>query len=295
MNEPQRRHIAVNHVELAYYEWNKPRSGRPTLLFLHCTGLHARVWDRIIEAFPDLHVIALDLRGHGRSEKRLINHWKIFGEDIAALTAALRMEHVVGIGHSVGGHGLVDAAAKSGAFAQLILCDPTIVAPEIYRQPARRPPEGETHPAAKRKRAFASPEEMLERLRDKGSYPLFEPRILWDYCQYGLLPADSGGYTLACPPEVEASVYAAWRTNVDIYDRVRTLDIPVFILRARLPPAQRQANDYASSPTFPGLVDEFPHGEEIHLAQCSHFIPMQMPREVIAAIQNAVSTWRQSE
>lgn len=294
-NDPELKRINVNGVDLACYERNSPSADRPSLFFLHCTGFHARVWDRIVEQFPLLHVVALDQRGHGRSEKRPITHWKVFGEDAAAVVGALGLTRIIGIGHSVGGHALVDAAAKSRAFAELILCDPTIAAPDAYGLPVPFLADGETHPAAKRRGTFASPEQMLERLQGRGSYSLFDSRMLWDYCQYGLLPNSDGDFSLACPPHIEASVYSTSRTNGGVYHSARALDIPVLVLRAKLPPAERQAFDFASSPTYPGLVDAFRFGREVHLRDCTHFIPMQMPHEVVNAIQGAVSAWKPGE
>jgi pimeloyl-ACP methyl ester carboxylesterase len=194
----------------------------------------------------------------------------------------------------MGGHALVDAAAKSGAFARLLLLDPTIAAPESYASP---PPESEqtgTHPGAKRKRTFASPEEMMGRLSSKGAYPLFEPRILHDYCKYGLERLDSGQYQLLCPPEIEASVYVTARTNGGVHDSVRALEIPVTIMRAQLPPAERAQMDFASSPTWPDLAGEFKQGRDLHYPDCSHFIPMQIPDEVVRILREEIDAWHAS-
>ncbi len=295
MSEPRLSGIRVNGVELAYFERGEPRAEKPTLLFVHATGFHGRIWDRIIESFDGYHVLALEQRGHGRSEKRIIEHWQVFGQDMAAFVTALGLRHIIGVGHSMGGHAMVDAAALSGAFERLLLMDPTISAPESFAEP--QPPEvfeGGVHPAARRKNNFSSPQEMVERLLQKGAFHLFEPRILADYCEHGLVRSESGGYQLACPPRIEASVYMARRSNAAIYDSVRSLDIPVLILRAQLPPADRTKMDFSSSPTWPGLVNEFKQGREIHYPDCTHFIPMQIPDEVVRVLQQEVDSWQPS-
>lgn len=289
--EPDLKRIGVNGVELAVFERGMPRPEEPTLLFVHATGFHARTWDRIIESFDGYHVLALDQRGHGRSEKRIIEHWRVFGEDLAALVAALGLENLIGIGHSMGGHALVDAAPKSGAFARLLLLDPTIAPPESYANPPPEYTAGGTHPGAKRKPLFASPDEMAERLSGKGAYHLFEPRILRDYCQHGLEKLESGEFQLLCPPEIEASVYMTARTNGGVHDSGRALDIPVTIMRAQLPPAERSQMDFASSPTWPQLVGELKQGRDLHYPECSHFIPMQMPDEVIRVLREEIGAW----
>ena len=63
--EPTLHSARVNGVELAYWERGERRPDLPTLLFVHATGFHGRVFDRVIEAFPGYHSIALEQRGHG--------------------------------------------------------------------------------------------------------------------------------------------------------------------------------------------------------------------------------------
>jgi lipase len=147
------------------------------------------------------------------------------------------------------------------------------------------------HPSAKRRNHFASPEEMIERLLPKSSFGLFEPRIFEDYCRYGLVPAPGGGFDLACPPAMEASVYMTARTNRAIYESVRSLDIPVTVMRARVRTTESLVPDFSSSPTWPGLADEFKRGRDLHLVDCSHFIPMQVPDKVVAVIEEEVAAW----
>ena len=295
MTAVQLKFVKVRGIDLAYYERGKPSAARPTLLFVHATGFHARVYDRIIEAFDGYHVLALDQRGHGRSESVAIEHWRSMGEDLAAFVETLNLTSLIGVGHSMGAHAMVDAASISGAFARLILLDPTIGDPQSYDTPMPGPTtETGMHPAAKRKRHFASPEQMMSRLGSKGGYALFEPRILADYCHYGLVPDVGGGFTLACRPEVEASVYAAARSNPGVFDSVRDIDIPVTIMRAKAPPEDRSKMDFSSSPTWPGLVKLFRHGREIHLPDCSHFIPMQMPQRVIDVLQEEIAQWQRA-
>lgn len=287
---PKEHRIRVNGVELAYFEWGSAStSGEPTLLFAHATGFHARCWDEVIRRLGPRHVIAMEHRGHGRSEKVRITHWKVLGEDLAAIVRALDLRNILGVGHSMGGHAMVDAAAACpDRFRRLILIDPVIAPPEAYEGLggwALRDHDPSHHPTSKRKNRFSSPTAMIERFRDRVPYKVFHPAALRDYCEHGLLPAaDGNGYVLACPPAIEASVYVTFRTNSAVYTSIRALDIPVLILRAKEPPADRQVMDFSSSPTWPALVGEFLHGREIHYAGRTHFLPMEMPDEIAARV-----------
>lgn len=282
---PEEHRAQVNGVELAYFEWRRELRGREApILLAHATGFHARVWDQMIRHLGERHVISLDQRGHGRSQKTEITHWKVFGRDLAAFVRKLDLRDVLGVGHSMGGHAMTEAAAAHpDHFRRLVLIDPVIASPGDYREGGWMISslDGRMHPTAKRKNRFASIDEMFERFRNRKPYAYFDSRALRDHCEYGLLPAPDGdGYVLACPPAIEASVYMTSRTNAAVYDSIRALEIPVLILRAKGPPRERDVMDFASSPTWPGLVHEFRDGREVHLVENTHFLPMEAPELV---------------
>ena len=290
--EPTERRTRVSGVELVYFEWRDDLRGRePSILLVHATGFHARVFDALVGHLGDRHVISVDQRGHGRSEKLAIRHWRVMGEDVGALVRELGLRDAVGVGHSMGGHAITEAAAACpGAFQRLVLIDPVIASPGDYSRGGWQIDlhGGKTHPTAKRKNHFASVEAMIERFRERPPYSLFEPAALRDYCQYGLLPAPDGeGYVLACPPEVEASVYMSSRSNPGVYASIRALDIPVLILRAKAPGSDRDVMDFSSSPTWPRLVDEFRQGSELYLPDHTHFLPMEAPKLVAGYVLGA--------
>ncbi len=288
---PTEHRVRVNGIELCHFEWGRKERGRlPTLLLAHATGFHARCWDAVIRRLGPRHVISVDQRGHGRSEATEIRHWKVFGEDLAEFVRVLDLWDLQGVGHSMGGHAMVEAAAACpDRFRSLVLIDPVIASPDEYGAGGWTitSPDGEPHPTVKRKRHFASPEEMIERFRDRAPYSVFHPEALRDYCTYGLLPEDDGeGFRLACPPEIEASIYMTSRTNARVHEAIRALEIPVLVLRARRPPERRDTMDFSSSPTWPGLAGEFRFGREIHLADRTHFLPMEIPDRIAEWIES---------
>ena len=74
------------------------------------------------------------------------------------------------------------------------------------------------------------------------------------------------------------------------YASVRALQIPVLILRARLPTGDPAPPDFGASPTWPQLVSEFVDAREIHLPEHSHLIPMQDPALIARVIAAESST-----
>ena len=274
--------LAVNGIDLAYFEWPAISTAEaPTLIFAHATGFHARVWDAVIEHFPHYRVLALDLRGHGRSGGGPIADWAVVASDVAGLIAHLGITGAIGIGHSMGGHVLLQCAAhQPTAFARLVLFDPVVLTPEYYAS-ADPALDTEPHPASRRKRDFASAEEMIERFRTRDPYCLFDPRVFEDYCRYGLLPAPSGeGMELACAPEVEGSIYASSRSNAGILDAARRVAVPTLVVRAQ----QTDVMDFKGSPTWPQLASIMPQGTDLDRSDRTHFHPFEDPADAARII-----------
>jgi len=284
--EPITRNIRVNGIDLAYSEWaGTPDNSEPPLVFAHATGFHARVFDAIIEHFPDRHVLSLDLRGHGRSQGGPVTHWNELATDVCEFVDQLGIRGAIGVGHSMGAHTLLQAAYDRGeAFGQLVLFDPVILAPEFYSPREPLFTSDNPHPASRRKRDFASPEAMIERFGDRDPYKLFDSRVFEDYCRYGLLPnAEGDGFELACPPEVEASVYASSRSNAAILENAREVEIPVLVVK------QLDQMDFKSSPTWPELANLLPNGTDMHRPDRTHFHPFEDPSDAAKIIREAIS------
>src|SRR5439155_23961370 len=124
---------------------------------------------------------------------------------------AVGLAGVVGVGDSMGGHSVALAAAREpAAFAALLLLDPVILPPERYGAV-----RDEEHFAARRRDRWASPDEMVARFADRPPFSRWDPAVLRDYCDHGLLPApDGNGFVLACSPAIEAAIYAASTASV---------------------------------------------------------------------------------
>jgi pimeloyl-ACP methyl ester carboxylesterase len=281
--QPIEHRVSANDVTLCLFEWGAQYTGRAeTLMLAHATGFHARCWDRVVAHLGERHIVAVDQRGHGRSEKVTRVHWQDFGRDLAALLRVLDLTNVIGVGHSMGGHAMTEAAAaEPQRFQRLVLIDPVIASPDDYAAASAWSLSGAQHPTARRRNHWASPEEMFERFKDREPFSTWDHDVLRDYCRYGLLPNPHGeGYVLACPPEFEAAVYMTSRGNGNVYDSIGAIDVPVLIVRVMEPPADRGWMDFRYSPTWPGLINHFRRGREIHLPDHTHFLPMERPQFV---------------
>ncbi|MGP1282060.1 MAG: alpha/beta fold hydrolase [Parasphingopyxis sp.] len=287
MSEPAEHYFGEGDSRLCWFEWGDPAG--QAILLLHATGFHARCWDRVVAAFPAGHrVVAVDLPGHGRSAKPdTLADWSRTAEPLIALVEGLDLRNVIGAGHSMGGHCLVRMAARmNDRFARLVLIDPVIMDPALYAHaPKLEEIDPSANPVSRRRAVWDSPEQMFERLREHPSYAIWQADVLMDYCRHGLLPrTDGAGFALACPPILEASVYAG-SLCADPYPVVAKVAVPVAILRA--PPGTRDGTiDFTRSPTWPGLVERFADARDVYLPEFTHFMPMQDPARIAREILN---------
>jgi pimeloyl-ACP methyl ester carboxylesterase len=102
--------IARDGVKLFYEDTG---AGEPPLVFVHGWTCNHTYFAPQLEAFaPDHRVVAVDLRGHGESDKPEATYSiKGFADDVAWLIGALRVRRPVVVGHSMGGAIVLQLAA----------------------------------------------------------------------------------------------------------------------------------------------------------------------------------------
>ena len=264
--------MEANGLNLAVWDWP---GEDPPLLLAHATGFHGRCWDQVVRWFPKRRCLALEARGHGRSAKPdPPYHWKPFGADVVRVAAQLNVTGAIGIGHSLGGYAVTSAAAlRPATFSALLLVDPTIRVPAAYgAEPA------DVSFIRRRRERWSSPVEMFESFRPRPPFDRWQPEVLEDYCNFGLLPAD-GGFVLACPAAIEASIYECAREpEADPHSEIPSISMPVTVLRAGFASHTLFGGD--PSPTDPHLAEQFPCGRDILLPQLAHLISMEAPELV---------------
>jgi non-heme chloroperoxidase len=100
-------------VTIFFKDWG---SGQP-VVFSHGWPLSSDDWDAQMLFFLQhgYRVIAHDRRGHGRSSQTADGHdMDHYADDLAALTAYLKLENAIHVGHSTGGGEVVRYLARHG-------------------------------------------------------------------------------------------------------------------------------------------------------------------------------------
>jgi lipase len=103
-----------------------PADGPPVLALHGVTG-HAGRWRVLADALPDLRLVAVDVRGHGRSPWTPPWHLEQHVADALAVLDGLGLERAAVLGHSFGGAIAVHLARTAPLrVRQLVLLDPAL-------------------------------------------------------------------------------------------------------------------------------------------------------------------------
>jgi esterase len=138
----QEKHLTVNGVGLRYLDWGT--AGKTPLVCLHGHTGQAHIWDEFAEAMaPHYHVLAVDQRGHGDSQRAETGYARDrFVEDLAAFVDSLGLSRFVLAGLSMGGwNSLLYTADHPERVERVIIVDiAPEPSPEWAAQMASRPP-----------------------------------------------------------------------------------------------------------------------------------------------------------
>ena len=277
-----RLHTAYGDGDVAAVEFG-PETGGLDILFLHANGFNALTYRHVFaELDPSLRLMAIDMRGHGRTTLPVPEThpgWQIFAGDLLALIAALDGPPRLIAGHSMGASTALLAAARLPAgVAQLMLFEPVILAPAFRAQAAGQPiwdiPLAQA--ALRRKAAFPSFEDAYDAYDGRGAFRTWQEAMLRDYLEDGLVRTEDG-VSLACTPHWEAADFAT-TAIADPLAGLLACALPVTIFTAAH--GSTCALDAAA---LPGTV-------RCHtLPGTSHFLPMERPGIVCKALFEALA------
>jgi pimeloyl-ACP methyl ester carboxylesterase len=251
MEARSRRVPGAHGIDLHLLEWSEQGVA---LLLLHGFGNDAHIWDDFApEVAPYYHTLALDHRGHGDSAwdpERRYDH-ETLAEDVAAATAALGIERLVLVGHSLGGRvATLFAGRHLRRMAGLVLVD---VGPELDGRGLLRI-RGEVE--SNREPVFASVEEYGRLLALQ--YPAARPAALLRMARCGLRRREDGRFVLKMDPALRGAGPSAPREEAVEHERrmaqaqweaLRRIPCPTLVVRGA-------ASDVLSTETAERMVEE---------------------------------------
>lgn len=250
------------------------RSTTAPILFSHATGFHGRVFAPVAALLGSRWRTTFDYRGHGDTPAppEAGPKWEGFGDDALAVArdTARRLDGrpLLGIGHSMGGAGLVMAALREPRlFAALVLFEPIIFPPEVRDGGT----EGDNPLAAatrRRRRTFASHAEALANFAAKPPLSSLAPDALEAYVRHGFSPHPDGVH-VKCDPEFEARTYEMGTLH-DTWSRLGEMMVPTYVMTGVFAPRTPAA-------IAPLVHERLPRSTLVEWADLGHFGPLEAP------------------
>lgn len=263
---PRDRFVSVNGLRLRYRDWGG--DGQPCLA-LHGAAAHAHWWDPVAPLLrPRLRVLALDWRGHGRSDwpRPPTYRTEDFAADLRGVIRRLRLERVIVAGHSMGGHAaLAFAAWYPTALERLVVLDarPAVNLARLLELQARgvRPP-----------RVFRSRSAGLRRFRLSPPETTAPAALLWAVGGRGLRRLRSGRWVYRFDPACTAT-----RVPVDAWPLLPRIRVPTLIIRG-------EKSTVLSREVAERMAKAIPSARLDELAGIHHHVMLDAPDAVAARV-----------
>lgn len=98
----KRKTAKVDNAAVSYYDIGKKKSDT-ALVLVHCWTCNSEFWKENYRAFPEFRVIAMDLPGHGQSDKPKADYsMEFFAKSVNAVMTKAGVKKAVLVGHSMG-------------------------------------------------------------------------------------------------------------------------------------------------------------------------------------------------
>lgn len=270
----------------------------PDIVFIHATGFNALTYRTLLAPLGEkLHVVAIDARGHGRTDLPArtwgYTSWARHRDDVIALLERHFTGPVTLAGHSMGATvSILVAGRRPDLVSSLALLEPVIVSASLHA--LMQMPGGPAwnrllapiaRGAARRRNQFESREAAVEAFSGRGVFKAFPPEALADYVEDGLAQDGRGGFKLACAPAFEAATFSAHRH--DTWGALRRAHCPMVMLRAE----HGATSSLASMHRIAALK---PEARIATVEGASHMLPLERPDRARAAIEAAALMGRRS-
>lgn len=210
---------------LHLYRLRASRAGDPVVLLGHACGFAAGSYLPLLQALTaEADVYAFDARGHGGSEAPLPLGSGCtptdYARDIVCLASAVAgrtRQPIHYVGHSLNAAAMLHLGAclpdlmRTIAWRGLLLFEPPAF-PSADRPERNECAEKDVklvQRTRQRRDRFANPDELVSLLTGRGLFRTLSHEYLVAHARATLKPVENG-YTLACPPVVEAATFAAF-------------------------------------------------------------------------------------
>jgi len=264
--------------------WSEWGGDGPQLVFAHANGFPPAAYRMLIEELSCLfRTTAFAARPLWRgSDPTAISSWKDLGGDLRRAMTQRGFRQVVGVGHSLGGVLSIMAAAEDPSlFRALALVDPVIFSGVhgLFWGSLKRLGFSHRLPlirgALRRRDRFPSLEAVRSAYAGKSVFSTWNPDVLEDYVQAAFSDTGDGEVELRYSKDWEARIFEL--TPASVWSDLCRVSMPMLVIRGAL-------SDTFRSGAASKIRRKLPNATVIELPDTTHFLPMERPAAVAAAI-----------
>jgi esterase len=276
---PTSRFVTANGMRFHYRVRPALQSGgesapqpAPTLVFLHGIMGHAFEWDAAFDVLTKrFQVIALDQRGHGRSDWTRPYTLETLGDDVVAVVEALGQDHVTLVGHSMGALAAIEAAWRHpDRFARLVTID---IAPESVS--AERVVDMVAWLTSMGEAAYDGMDEPMALWRE--SNPIAPEPLLRHYVAHALAAGDDGKLCWAYDAAGLAEAMPTWVDPERRWRALAEIGLPALVVRG-------ESSAFVSHDDARKMASRLANGRWVEIEGASHDMGVQRPEAVAREI-----------
>lgn len=277
INTPhERRSVEVDGCEINYLQWGDIR--KPGVVLVHGGAANAHWWAFIAPQLArNYHVVALDLSGHGDSQRREEYPRELWSDEIMAVAndAGIVGAPVL-VGHSMGGFVCINTAVRFGdRLAGTIIVDSPVKRPDPESE------EGYRGKAFRNPKVYATREEARSRYRLVPDQPCDNDFII-DYVASHSMMAVEGGFTWKFDPKIYRNV----RPRA-MHELLPQLRCRVALFRAEYGLVDPETGDYMYE-----LLGR--NAPVIEIPDAYHHVMLDQPLPMIAGLRALLADWEHS-
>lgn len=264
------------------------RKSSPTIVFSHANGFPAGTYRRLFDLWRKAgwRVLAPTKFGHDPRYPVTGNWPRLRDELIDFVSAQAPGEHVVLVGHSMGGYlSLLAACRRPDIAAGVVLLDSPVLAgwrAHSIRMIKLAGLIGRVSPARvsqSRRQHWASRQEALAHFAAKAVFARWDRRVLRDYIAAGVEPDPAGGVRLVFHRDVETRLYNTLPHHFETLLRRHPPQCPVAFVGGTQSGEVRRCGLEATRAVTGGRI-EWITG--------THLFPMEQPRLTAQAVLRAI-------
>ncbi|MCS5497090.1 alpha/beta hydrolase [Cnuibacter physcomitrellae] len=258
-------------VDLAF----RVRGSGPAVVLLHGTSANHAVWEPVGDALEGTAtVIALDQRGHGRSDKPVSGYTGAdFADDVVRVLDALGLDRAVVAGHSLGGRNAWLAAARHPSRitgAVVVDYTPYVEASVLDELDVR---------VAAGFREFSDQGEIERYLRER--YTRILPGAVSRRARWGYRETEEGSWVPLASPDAMRQLIEGFRTPFDA--EFREVAVPMSHLRG-------DGSRIVSVDAWERARADRPADRWVEVPDTDHYIPEEVPDLVAAEIDRVLGS-----